>query len=343
MQDQTPDIAIIDPCCQRGYGPSALQDGALGGTEATVLRVAAGLSAQMRFVHYQNRRTAAQMTVAGRFHPLEQLPDQPPAPVVIVLNSWKLACKLRKAYPDTPIALWLHIYPGRHNRGMGRALSDADIPIICVSNSQARWLRGFLTPGPVPQLHVAYNPIGDELMPDSTHRDPNRLLFASSPHKGLRQVFEQFTDVRRFLPGLSLTVADPGYLAWETGPVPDNVHLLGAIPHHQLISQMRSSLCLFYPQSSFAETFGLVMAEANAVGTPVLVQRGLGANDEVVGDPAQLLDGFDAETVARRLHRWQTQSPRIELDNQFRTSAVCRSWLAIFSRIMADRHQREVA
>tara|TARA_R110002096_G_scaffold235626_1_gene425956 strand:+ start:1060 stop:1392 length:333 start_codon:yes stop_codon:yes gene_type:complete len=108
------------------------------------------------------------------------------------------------------------------------------------------------------------------------------LFFCSSPHKGLNQVFRQFAALRERFPKLTHEVADPGYLAWDTGKIPDGVWLRGSLSHDRRIGRMRRALCLFYPQDSFAETFGLVIAEANAVGTPFLVQRGLGANDEVV-------------------------------------------------------------
>lgn len=61
---------------------------------------------------------------------------------------------------------------------------------------------------------------------------------------------------------------------------------------------MRSALCLFYPQTSFAESFGLVIAEANAVGTPALLHAGLGANEEFASSTEQCVDGSDPEAVA---------------------------------------------
>ncbi|MCQ0969590.1 glycosyltransferase family 4 protein [Paracoccus sp. TK19116] len=333
------DLAIIDPCCAKGYAPADLKAGVLGGTEATVLRVTQALSSDLQIIHFQKGRDGSQDSFAGRLCPLDSLPDDPPAEMAVVLNSWKLACKLRKSWPETPVTLWLHIHPGKHNRKMGEALSQAGVEVICVSQSHADTLAAFLPGGPRPRIHVAYNPIDETLAPDETVRDQNQLLFASAPHKGLRQVFAQFAALRELMPDLRLSVADPGYLAWDTGPVPKGAQLLGPLPHDRLIARMRHSLCLFYPQDSFAETFGLVLAEANAVGTPVLVQRGLGANDEVVTDPDQRLDGFDAARVAQRLRNWQAWPPHVVANPSFRLSTVATRWRTLINAMVTPATQ----
>lgn len=144
-----------------------------------------------------------------------------------------------------------------------------------------------------PTIDVIYNPIADDLRPGDATGDLNRLLFASSLHKGLKQVFEQFAGLRKALPKLTFSVADPGYLTWETGPVPEGVVFLGSLSHAALLRQMRRSVCLFYPQTSLVETVGLVLAETNAVGTPALVHAGLGAIDEIVCGAQHLNDGHD--------------------------------------------------
>lgn len=258
----------------------------------------------------------------------------------MVINRWKLAVKLRKRHPDRPVLLWLHVHPGRHNRAMGAALRDADIPVICVSRSHARALGTFLDPHGRPVTTWIPNPIPDELHPGACPRDRDRLLFASSPHKGLAEVFEQFAALRRHLPRLTLAVADPGYLRWTVGPPPEGVVVLGSLSHPQLIDEMRRALCLFYPQTSFAETFGLVMAEANAVGTPVLVHAGLGANDEVVADPRQRIDGRDPAQILERITAWRRQPPAVQANPDFRLSRVARNWRRLLSLTAAARAGR---
>ncbi len=319
-------VAVVDPCCAGGYDWTSFEAGGLGGTEATVLRVSRALSRHVEMVLFQKGRDAVGRDASGLMRPLPDAFGEHEATAFVVINSWKVACKLRKAHRHARILLWLHVHPGRHNRPMAEALSAAEVDVVCVSRSQAAWLRGFLDARAALRIDHVYNPVVDDLAPDATSRDPARLLFASSPHKGLAQVFSQFRAAREAMPDLTLAVADPGYLAWDTGPVPDGVIFLGVLPHDALIREMRRSLCLFYPQTTFAETFGLVLAEANAVGTPVLVHHGLGANAEVAGDPAQLVDGADPAAICDRLRRWRARPPVVRSNPDFRLHAVTAAW-----------------
>jgi len=323
-------IAFVDPCSAGGYDLPDIARGGLGGTEATVLRVAAALRQDFDVTLYQNNRSGRFWSEAGDLQPLAQVYRAASLGTIVVINRWKVALKLRKLHPDAAIFLWMHIYPGRHNRKMGAALKTAGITVIAVSQTHASALTAFMREvsdtSEIPPVKVIYNPLADDLRPDSTPRDPNRLLFASSPHKGLAEVFAQFRNLRACIPELTLAVADPGYLRWATGPVPEGVIFLGSLSHPALIRQLRRSLCLFYPQTTFAETFGLVLAEANAVGTPALVHAGLGAHDEVLSGTGQRIDAHDPAQIVARIAAWRRNPPRVTANPAFRLSAVAQDW-----------------
>lgn len=328
-------VAIVDPCCAAGYDLPDLETGGLGGTEATVLRVATALGVWFDITHFQNGRSQLHRSRSGQLRPLQDLNDAESPAALIVINRWKVALKLRKQHPDTPIFLWLHIYPGRHNRKMGAALKAARVTVICVSKTHAKEFEAFLGAENAPHVGVIYNPLDDNLHPDATPRSPDRLLFASSPHKGLAEVFEQFATLHRDLPNLTLAVADPGYLRWETGPAPEGVIFLGSLSHGALIRQMRRALCLFYPQTTFAETFGLILAEANAIGTPVLVHDGLGANREIVADADQRVDGHDPAQILAHIRAWRRTPPQVAANPAFRLNIVAQEWAQLLERATA--------
>lgn len=335
-------VVIVDPCSAAGYDLHDMETGGLGGTEATVLRVAGALTPLFDITHYQKGRTHSHVSHAGELRPFQDLSNAKRPAALIVTNRWKVAIKLRKQCPDTPIFLWLHVFPGRHNRKMGAALKAAEITVICVSHTHARELEAFLGAENAPDIRVVYNPLDDSLRPDGTPRNPDRLLFASSPHKGLAEVFRQFAALRRDLPDLTLAVADPGYLRWDTGAVPEGVVFLGSLSHSALIRQMRRSLCLFYPQTSFAETFGLVLAEANAVGTPALVHAGLGASAEILGDPDQQVDGHDPAQILARIRAWRRTPPQVSGNPAFRLGCVAQNWAELLKRATAKCPQMSV-
>ncbi len=337
MSISRPVIGIIDPCCSAGYDLNVASNHILGGTEATVLRIVGALKADFEFRLYQANRASRHNGGSVRVAPLDDAFTSTGCDGFVVINSWKVACRLRRFHPRKPISLWLHVHPGRHNRAMGEALAQARIDVICVSQSHARQLRQFLGSGAMPTIRHIWNPIADDLVGDDTARRSDRLLFASAPHKGLTEVLARFRELRRQLPHLVLEVADPGYLAWDVGPIPEGVWMRGRLPHHVLVERMRRALCLFYPQTSFAETFGLVIAEANAVGMPVLVQQGLGANDEVVCGKDQLVDATDVEILAERIVQWQTHFPFVQTHAKFRLSNVRALWHARLSSMLATR------
>jgi glycosyltransferase involved in cell wall biosynthesis len=257
------------------------------------------------------------------------------ADVVIVINSWKAAVACRSANPDARIFLWVHNVPGRHNRKMGRALKQADVTIVCVSGTHARNLARFLG-DEAPEIRHIYNPVPDDLLPSGVPHDPDLLIFASAPHKGLREVYQTFSVLRKSLPSLRLAVANPGYMAWDAGPVPEGVEVLGRKPKARLWHSMEQALCLFYPQTSFAETFGIVLAEANAVGCPVLVHKGLGANDEVPSSSEQVVDCANHDLILQKLLEWRERRPTVSVRPEFRLSAVVDKWRGCLG--LSDHH-----
>jgi len=329
-----PAIGIVDPCAPTGYG-LATDNRPIGGTEATVLTVVRALLGRFRFFLFQTNSHKCEDRSRHAPQPLEHAFQDCGCRAFLVINSWKVACRLRRFHPNTPITLWLHVHPGRHNREMGPRLAKANIDVICVSRSHSESLKHFLSDRAAPNIKHIYNPIDEDLRADETPRDLNRLFFCSSPHKGLAQVLSQFATLRQRLPDLTLEIADPGYLSWDVGPIPEGVLQVGRLPHDRLIARLRRALCLFYPQDRFAETFGLVIAEANAVGTPVLVQRGLGANDEITCDAEQLIDAKNVDQLEARIRQWQRDFPRLKTDDRFRLGHIATQWEEELARMLS--------
>jgi glycosyltransferase involved in cell wall biosynthesis len=87
---------------------------------------------------------------------------------------------------------------------------------------------------------------------------------------------------------------------------------------------------VFYPQARFEETVGLVFAEANAVGTPVLAHPHAAAREglgEAPADGRQLVDARDPEAAARRLTAWWRDGrPDVSGATRFQTSRVAADW-----------------
>ena len=349
------DILFYDPVCQQPYDTRTLREKATGGTEATLTRIADGLGA---YVMQHNRTEAfGPYLPPGKLAGIEH--------VVLTRESRALPI-IRELFPQACVYLWLHdlIRPGS-KRGRRLAsttslLREMGVKVVCVSDAQRRdveaTLRQMGVGDAVPACTI-YNPVSDTLAPDDTAFDRNKLVFFSSPNKGLAYTLDAFRAMRRRMPDLRLCVGNPGYRHRTPVSIP-GVEWLGPLPQERIHAQVRSALCTFVPNFVIPETFGLVFAESQAVGTPVLTHD-CGAATEVVGDPAQILPVSRAQRayegaaqhlpmswragparVADRLGlfdpyieciaAWNAgQRPQTGPDPRFRLTAVLQKWRAL--------------
>lgn len=350
-------ILFFDPSCQQPYDTRTLEHRATGGTEASVTRVADVLDAYV----IQHNRTE----IYGRY----RSPQRIAGVERVVLNRDSRALPIvRELYPHARIYLWVHdqLHPGskrgRRLASTARLLRDMEVTIVCVSDSQRRGVEATLRDIGVADAVRAmtiYNPVDEELAPDGTPVDERKLVFFSSPNKGLHFALDAFRTLRRAMPDLRLVVGNPGYKASRVTSV-TGVEFLGARPQASIHAEVRSSLCTFVPNFMVPETFGLVFAESHALGTPVLTVD-CGAALEIVGDPQQVLPVrcawrlyeiavgaisprwraapgrlaaaaglFDA--YVERIRSWRCGArPLTGPDSRFRLSTVAERWRALLS------------
>jgi glycosyltransferase involved in cell wall biosynthesis len=238
-----------------------------------------------------------------------------------------------------------------------RELQRLQPNVVCVSDYQRERVAATLAriPG-CGQLAVRriYNPVDDAIAPDGTPVDLDKLVFFSSPNKGLRFALDAFRALRRRMPDLRLCVGNPGYKSFTAAATP-GVEWLGSLPHARVLAEARTALCTFSPNFVIPETFGLVFAESRAVGTPVLACD-CGAAREVLGDPEQVLPvtwaqrAYEAplhrlesrwralparladrlglfDRFIERISRWRDGArPRVGPDPRFRLSAIAGEW-----------------
>jgi glycosyltransferase involved in cell wall biosynthesis len=287
-------ILFFDPTCRRPYDTETLRREAMGGTEATVVRVADALGALV----VQHNRTDE----SGRYLPPRS--DRAVTDVIVNRDSRALP-QVRQLYPNARVHLWLHdrVRPrskrGRRIAADARILRELAVNVICVSDTQRhaveaalRWMGVADRVG----ARTIYNPVDDDLQPDGSPIDDRKLVFLSSPNKGLKFTLDAFRAVRRAMPDMRLVVGNPGYKPGKVARL-DGVEFLGPQPQQRVHAEARTALCTFFPNFVIPETFGLVFAESRALGTPVLTHD-CGAALEILGDPAQVLP----VTVAKRLY-----------------------------------------
>ena len=340
-------VLFHDAVSDYAYDADVMSRRGVGGTEASVVRVAEGLSQTFEVAVAQRGRSGAAMPHARlRYVALED-----PAPFggaapesVVVVRKHRDVIRLRSRFPGARLLLWIHNWQRPETLLLRARLARSTGAIVTVSEAHREATRRLMNHplaralgGRIPVLRI-YNPVDEGLAPDDTPVDPDRLICLSN--KGTEQVLSTFREVRRALPSLRLAVTGNSLeevmrrspLAARLARQP-GVELLGRLPQRELFRKVRESLCVFYPQDAHAETFGLVFAESNALGTPVLAHD-FGAAREVLSSPDQLVDVRNMRAVIERLRAWRDGArPKTFLRPEFRASAVVAEWRRLLGAV----------
>lgn len=321
-------ILIIDGVCYKPYTYSTLESEALGGSEASVLRLARQL-AKTCAVHVLNGSQEATDAHGINYVTPETQFKRPSN--IIHMRTCQLLPEMSAAFPGAQQVIWHHDLGGNHVKNDIENMQNYAHDLVFVSS----YHKGqFFDRGVAPYCpnyehkgtaSVAYN-IVDAPETRAVAHNKYKLLFPCSPHKGLQQTLEVFAAMRKKIPQLELHVANPGYY-----PTPNiqqtGVVVLGPLTHAALIEEMRTSLAVFVANHVFPESFGLVYAEANAVGTPCIAHN-MGALSEVL-DARQLVDTRNTQKVMERLEMFMAHRPSVALKEEFKAEAVEAQWKKI--------------
>jgi len=329
-------IIFADTSHPKPYDFDDLAAQAMGGTESSLLRTAKILASHNHkiFVYQQHRESLSEQHHITFIGPNDLAQIKNPDHIIILRKFPQLSIWQQK-FPSAQFHLWIHTY--KNWEYVLKRLISLKKPWQLITNSKthAEHCDQLLHRGMLGQLFslfktkisikTCYNPIPAELTKYPVQkRDINKLLFLSAPNKGLNQVLKTFQQINRHLKDLQLYIANPGYRVDQRETIP-NVHYLGALPADEVKQHIATSLCVFYPQNSFAETFGLIYAEANALGTPVLAHD-IGAAKEILHPNNQLIDAEDNYQVTKTLVQWQRQLPEVSYREVFDAPAIYQQW-----------------
>jgi len=296
-------ILFYDTAAIRPYDPDVLRREGLGGTEATVVRVAEALAEKHEVVVSQKCRHAVFREKA--FYEPERWQD---ADAVVVLRN-PLDC----SEFQNPV-LWMHdfVQVDEFTDEEKRCLENAEI--VAVSD----WHKANLEKSFTQKVTRIYNPCKVERR--GFPKKPGKLIFCSSPHKGLDKTLDVMGEILERDRSFTLYIANPGY--WSSSPINTKyVKTLGSLRHLVLLKHLEESVCMLQANDVFPETFGLVYAEAKAVGTPVLTYA-VGAAEEVYGPCVP--EGASAKEFADQFFAGlETPEP----DPRFDLDVIASQWL----------------
>jgi glycosyltransferase involved in cell wall biosynthesis len=315
-------ILFVDGVAPQGYTCNSMRERALGGSEATLLRVARGLAKEGHSVSVLQTSDPERgaVVVDGIQHiGVEARIEAPDA--IIHMRTAMLVEGFREEYPAARHIVWLH-----DNLGVEQCLMEPfqGEEVVCVSDWHAdTFLKA--EGGTVKKVHRIYNPV--EIDGHRLDKIEGRLGFFSSPHKGFTQVKAAVFEARKTRPDLHLAYANPGYLPDYNGGKTTWCVDLGQLSHARLLEEMSKCEILFYPQTVFGETFGLVLAEASAMGVPVLCHD-FGAAREVLEHSGnhEVVDCTNFDNVHAALNRILSRKSTAIVDPRFSLSSVIECW-----------------
>lgn len=326
-------ICFVDYTCPKPYDSLTPQQGGLGGTESTVTRIAEGLSEHYNVVVEQHSRDEV-VTHKATYAPVGFTEN--PAHV-IALRDPRIMLGAHEAHPKAKIHLYSHDIPSRPIGELysGGAFKDCTYH-ICVSNWHKAVTMDLLKPlGYKGEFkhRVIYNPLPQYLPQRADSYDKNKLVWLSSPHKGLDRALHLLKLLLPHNPDFKLYVSNPGYYGLDmqlNDSLKNSVILAGSLPHEEVLNHVKDALCLFYPNTVFPETFGMVMSEANAMGIPVLTHN-FGASYEVLDShPDQIMDCRNDEEVVKRVLKWyHGERPNVRGRPEFKLSRVINEWVRL--------------
>lgn len=326
-------ILFVDSTCPKPYNVDSLQSSTgIGGTEITVAILAKELARQGHHVWvYQANRDTFETDHGVKFAPFDGCIEYSYPDVVIVLRNPMVLPLMHQTYPDAKLIFWVH------------DLADYLAPHADVINTVAPTIVGVsqfhktdiidtlkaTTGAPINSTitHI-YNPI----IPVKPTVKETRLVWASSPHKGLAYGLAVFKHLRRKVDlGLQLHVMNPGYFESSKDSMGEGVTILEPMPYNKSVQYIANSRMLFYPNTEYRarETFGRVVAEAQSAGVPALYHA-MGAANEVGCDSNPPIDCRDLTKVENTVRAILDGVVTASGNNKMSLDAVINDWTHLF-------------
>jgi glycosyltransferase involved in cell wall biosynthesis len=311
-------ILFVDYACLKPYDLNTLKTEPMGGSEATLVRIAEGLLAKGHQVTVIQHNRIESSSI---YKTIDEYPAS--ADVVICMRSPKMTPLLIKSYPNAKHFMWSQDLPFDNLVNDLYLIRNQNFKLIAVSawhsNQFDHKTGGHYSP------QFVHNPIEDTLRGDGRAVDMNKFVFFSSPHKGFNETIRIFEEVHNKWPDAKLYYSNPGYYPDAQASKPYLINM-GQMSNTKVLEFIKDAFCVFYPNISYPETFGIIYAEANALGIPVLCHD-LGAASEVLSDPEkQMVDCNKTEEIIARIELWRSERPSICAREDFRLSNILVKW-----------------
>ena len=293
-------IQIWDPVAQETYSKASLDERSMGGSEGSVVRIANALDA----LGHETRITFAP----------EDWGD-----VRIVLRDPNAL-----AHCDGPTVLWMTDYVSVSD------VAPRHIDLIRKKNVNVVALSDFHKDNIKARFECECTRIYLPCVASEKRPKKNRAIILSSPIKGLAHALQVFMRISK---AAKLAIFNPGY---EDSPLINTTRVttFGPRLHSEVMSELASCKLLINANRDFPETFGLVYAEAKALGVPVLTYDH-GSAKEVLGDFGSCMP-LDStyEDMAKEGDRLMSLDFDPQPDPRFALATIAREWETLLTGLV---------
>jgi glycosyltransferase involved in cell wall biosynthesis len=326
-----PIVLFYDPCCPKPYNSYTPIKEAMGGTESSTVTVAEAIARELNaqvFIMQHNRENFEVNEVGVSYigKAYEVKPD-----TVVLLRVTSHLKELKERWPNAKYVVWMHDVAMPEQLQINAEYLK-DLTIVGLSDWHVGQINTALKRAQIDTSNIRVQRnyyIFDVPTFETKEVDKNKLVFFSSPHKGLQYTVEGFSYLKKTIaPDAKLYIANPGYLPFDSASNEDIINL-GAIPKSEILKHVNEAFCVFYLNDVFPETFGLVYAEANALGTPVLTAA-IGAASEVLDHPQQTVEIRDKTALLQRFATWMDGAkPKVKRNYLFKNTEGLGRWRRI--------------
>lgn len=273
---------------------------------------------------------------------LEELQDRVSwQPDVVIAQAAEVFTLFSKAY----CVWWVHHYPDQEIVHLQLAAARQYARhLVVLSQAQAdAFSRELSLSRQSPPTVIGYGMWTDELHPHAAaSKDPYRLIYCSTPYRGLDYLPAIFPMMKKLVPQATLTVCSsmttyglsPGLdqefqETFEALAAIPGVRLTGALNQVDLYRELAQARFFFYP-CTFAETYCLAMDEALAHDCWPLVSEiecsGCLGERVTLCEPDKLLDAYLAGVKGKpSLESTHTPKSWLEVARQWKQQVLSRA------------------
>lgn len=323
------DIVFLDISANKYYDRQILEKQSLGGTEATVVRVAEGLASYGLKVAVIQSKPEYFEPVMGQFCFFLHSND---IPDITCTNFIQLrAIGNENLFPKARQFLWLHDLAEHRIADWESTLKAYNTTVIGVSRWHRKNIQQHLK---YDKIRYVYNPVSEGLYTANRGKvNKDHIGWLASPHKGLGKALELFKPIYKHNPKMKLIVFNPGYMQIDEFALSQmpGVVVAGEMNCNTVWNNVKNMLCVFYP-TQWDETFGLIAAESNALGTPIATYR-KAALKEIVSSETQMVADNDEAGIIDKVISWSEGArPVVTGREEFRFDTVIADWVQLLGK-----------